>query len=71
MGIAVWEAGKKRGVMLNDLFARFIDWKKNIVPLRYHNLLHLERLRTEYIKWKNTDDSKSRLQSVYKITKRV
>lgn len=34
-------------------------------------LKHLEKLRTDYIKWKNTNDPKSRLQRVYTITKRA
>ena len=34
-------------------------------------LEHLEMLRTEYIKWKNSNDPKSRLQRVYSITKRA
>lgn len=34
-------------------------------------LVHLENLRTKYIKWQKSDDSKSRLQRVYSITKRA
>ena len=34
-------------------------------------LEHLEELRTKYVKWQNSDDSKSRLQRVYSIAKRA
>jgi len=34
-------------------------------------LEHLEELRTKYIKWENTNDSKSGFQRVYSITKRA
>lgn len=34
-------------------------------------LEHLELLRTEYIKWQKTDDSKQGFQRVYKIIRRA
>ncbi len=34
-------------------------------------LKHLEELRTSYIKWQNSNDSKPRLQRVYTIVKRT